>query len=187
MKSTRDDPSRRERFERLYVATRVAMLGYLIRRVSDPTDAGDLLAETYLVAWRKLDDIAKDEEVRLWLYGVARRVASHHHRHERVERGLAEALRADLTRESAVLRADPDVPFGEMICASLDRLKPIDREIIELSAWEQLTPTEIAAVIGMKPGAVRVRLHRIRTAMRTELVNAGYPRADPRDDALPVK
>ena len=97
MRSTRDDPSRRKRFEQLYAETRVSILGYLMRRVSDPTDAADLLAETYLVAWRKLDGVAKDEEVRLWLYGVARRIVSHHHRHERVEQGLAETLRADLT------------------------------------------------------------------------------------------
>ena len=81
------------------------------------------------------------------------------------------------------MRADRDVPFADMISASLDRLRPSDREIIELSAWEQLSPAEIAAVIGMTPGAVRVRLHQIRTAMRTELVNAGYPRADPLDRA----
>jgi len=92
-------------------------------------------------------------------------------------------LRADLGRQSAVMRTDRDVPFGDMISASLDRLKPSDREIIELSAWEQLTPAEIAAVIGMKSGAVRVRLHRIRNALRTELINAGYPRADPLERA----
>src|ERR1700722_134475 len=105
MKSTGDDPSRRERFERLYSETRVSILGYLMRRVSDPADAADLLAETYLVAWRKLDDVA-NEEARLWLYGVARRITSHHHRHERVEQGLAKALRADIGRESAVVRPD---------------------------------------------------------------------------------
>jgi len=161
----------------------VPILGYLMRRVDDPTDAADLLAETYLVAWRKLDDVAKDGEARLWLYGVARRIASHHHRHERVEQGLAEALRANLSRESVLMRTDRDIPFGDAISASLDRLKPGDREIIELSAWEQLTPAEIATVIGMKSGAVRVRLHRIRTTMRTELIKAGYPRADPLDRA----
>ena len=184
MNSTGGAASRRERFEQLYAETRVSILGYLMRRVSSPADAADLLAETYLIAWRKLDDVARDEEARLWLYGVARRIASHHHRHERVERGLAEALRAELGREAPVMRADRNMPFGDVISASLDRLKPSDREIIELSAWEQLTPAEIAAVIGMKSGAVRVRLHRIRTAIRTELINAGYPGADPLDRAV---
>jgi RNA polymerase sigma factor (sigma-70 family) len=173
------EASRRERFEKLYVETRLSILGYLMRRVSSSADAADLLAETYLIAWRKLDDLADDEVARLWLYGVARRVASHHHRHARVEQGLAKALRADLGRLPTAMSPDPDVPFGDVICASLDRLKPNDREIIELSAWEHLTPAEIAAVVGMRPGAVRVRLHRIRTAIRAELIEAGYPRTDP--------
>jgi DNA-directed RNA polymerase specialized sigma24 family protein len=81
----------------------------------------------------------------------------------------------------AEFRTDRDVPFGGVIAASLDRLKASDREIIEFSAWEQLTPTEIGNVIGMKAGAVRVRLHRIRTALRTDLISAGYPRSDPLD------
>jgi RNA polymerase sigma-70 factor, ECF subfamily len=182
--STGWDAVRRERFEQLYAETRVSILGYLMRRVSTSADAADLLAETYLIAWRKLDDVANDEEARLWLYGVARRVASHHHRHERVEQGLAETLRAGLGREAPATRVDRDIPFGDLISAALDRLKPSDREIIELSAWEELTPAEIAAVIGMKSGAVRVRLHRIRAAMRTELINAGYRRADPLDRAV---
>jgi RNA polymerase sigma factor (sigma-70 family) len=182
--STGREAVRRERFEQLYAETRVSILGYLMRRVSAPADAADLLAETYLIAWRKLEDVAEDEESRLWLYGVARRVASHHHRHEKVEQRLAETLRAGLGREAPAMRADRDIPFGDVISAAIARLKPSDREIIELSAWERLTPAEIAAVTGMKPGAIRVRLHRIRTAIRTDLINAGYPREDPLDRAV---
>jgi RNA polymerase sigma factor (sigma-70 family) len=177
--STSGEARRRERFEKLYVETRLSILGYLMRRVSSPADAADLLADTYVIAWRKLDDLANDEVARLWLYGVARRVASHHYRHEKIEQGLAKALRADLDHLPAAMSADRDVPFGDVISTSLDRLKRSDREIIELSAWEHLTPAEIAAVIGMKSGAVRVRLHRIRTALRTDLIEAGYPQTDP--------
>jgi RNA polymerase sigma factor (sigma-70 family) len=174
------NPERR-RFENLYAETRVRLLGYFLRRVDSASDAADLLAETYLIAWRKIDAVPSDETARLWLYGVARRVASHYHRHEKVEQGLAETLRADLRREAEAFRTDRDMPFSEVIAASLDRLKPIDREIIELSAWEQFTPTEIADVIGMKSGAVRIRLHRIRNGIRTDLIGAGYPRSDPLD------
>jgi RNA polymerase sigma-70 factor (ECF subfamily) len=112
-------------------------------------------------------------------FGVARHVASHHHRHEKVAHGLADTLRANLSRDATAIRADSDMPLADVIQASLDRLKPSDREIIELSAWEQLTPIEIANIIGMKPGAVRVRLHRIRSALRADLIRSGYPRSDP--------
>jgi RNA polymerase sigma factor (sigma-70 family) len=176
MMSTSEDPSTRERFERLYVETRVGILGYVLRRASSPSDASDVLAETYLIAWRKIDDIPSDEKARLWLYGVARHVLSNHHRHERVEQNLGATLRADLSREAAEFRTQQEAPFGEAIAASLDALGPDDREIMELSAWEGLTPTEIAEVIGVKPGAVRVRLHRLRGVLRSDLIKAGYPR-----------
>jgi RNA polymerase sigma factor (sigma-70 family) len=178
MSSPGDEPSRQDSFEQLYSETRVAILSYLTRRVSNPADAADLLAETYLIAWRKVDTIPNDQTARLWLYGVARRIMSHHRRHEMVEQGLAEALRADLNRETARLQADRDVPFSDVVAVSLARLKPSDREIMELSAWEQLTAAEIADLIGMKPGSVRVRLHRIRAVIRADLIGAGYPRCD---------
>jgi RNA polymerase sigma factor (sigma-70 family) len=170
----------RRRFEILYAETRLSLLGYFLRRVDSAPDAADLLAETYLIAWRKFDSIPTDETARLWLYGVARRVASHHRRHEKVAQGLAETLRANLSRDAAEIRTDSDMPISDVICASLDRLKSSDREIIELSAWEQLTPIEIANIVGMKPGAVRVRLHRIRTAIRADLIRSGYPQSENR-------
>jgi RNA polymerase sigma factor (sigma-70 family) len=169
----------RRRFEILYAETRLGLLGYFLRRVDCAPDAADLLSETYLIAWRKIDSIPNDGTARLWLYGVARRVASNHHRHENVAQGLAETLRADLSREAAAMFTESDMPLGEVIYSSLDRLKPSDREIIELSAWEQLTPIEIAIIVGMKPGTVRVRLHRIRIAIRADLIRSGYPRSDP--------
>jgi RNA polymerase sigma factor (sigma-70 family) len=163
----------------LYAETRLSLLGYFLRRVDSAPDAADLLSETYLIAWRKFDSIPNDGTSRLWLFGVARRVASNHYRHENVAQGLAETLRADLSREAAAMPTESDGPLDGVINASLDRLKLSDREIIELSAWEQLTPIEIANIVGMKPGTVRVRLHRIRTAIRADLTRSGYPRSDP--------
>jgi cystathionine beta-lyase/cystathionine gamma-synthase len=61
--------------------------------------------------------------------GVARRIVSHHHRHEKVEKVLAEALRTDLLRETAATQTDRDVPMGDVISIALDRLKPSDRAI----------------------------------------------------------
>ena len=46
-----------ERFGALFESTHVALLGYAVRRVADPADAADVVAETFLVAWRRLDDV----------------------------------------------------------------------------------------------------------------------------------
>lgn len=64
---------RQERFRELYSAHVDAVLGYSLRRVGRREDAGDIVAETFLVAWRRLADVPEGEGARLWLYGVARR------------------------------------------------------------------------------------------------------------------
>ena len=72
--------SSEERFRRLYAVNFEALLAYAMRRVEQPEDASDVVAETFLVAWRRSGDLPPDDEVRLWLYGVARRVLANHHR-----------------------------------------------------------------------------------------------------------
>jgi RNA polymerase sigma factor (sigma-70 family) len=183
VRTSEEGPSPRERFERLYVETRIGVLGYLIRRAANPSDAADLLAETYVIAWRKIEDVPRDATARLWLYGVARHVLSNYHRHARVERSLLDTLRSELSVESAPYRQAADGPFSEVIAESLGAMDPLDREILALSAWEQLTPTEIAEVVGLRPGTVRVRLHRARKVLQADLREANYPRSGRMDCA----
>lgn len=69
-----------DRFRRVYLEHFEPLLAYALRRVAHPEDAADVVAETFLVAWRRRHDIPADDEARLWLYGVARRVLANHHR-----------------------------------------------------------------------------------------------------------
>jgi hypothetical protein len=91
-----DPGERQRRFEVVYAAHRGPVLGYVLRRTGNPDDAADVIAETFLTAWRRLDEIPRDPQARLWLYGVARRVLANHHRGERRRSALADRLRADL-------------------------------------------------------------------------------------------
>ena len=59
------------------------MLGYALRRTDNTDDAADVLAETFLVAWRRPDEIPPGPQARLWLYGTARRVLANQRRAER--------------------------------------------------------------------------------------------------------
>jgi RNA polymerase sigma-70 factor (ECF subfamily) len=61
------------RFRRLFDDAERDLLAYALRRVDRPEDAADVVAETFLVAWRRLDDVPPGAQARLWLYGVARR------------------------------------------------------------------------------------------------------------------
>jgi hypothetical protein len=69
-----DDESHSVRFRRLFADHQRAVLGYALRRAQTPTDALDVVAETFLVAWRRIDVVPGRDDARPWLLSVARRV-----------------------------------------------------------------------------------------------------------------
>ncbi|GAA4577156.1 RNA polymerase sigma factor [Planotetraspora kaengkrachanensis] len=160
---------KRRRFEAMYAANHDPVLGYVLRRTADAHDAADVLAETFLTAWRRLDDVPPDDQTRPWLYGVARRVLANHRRGERRRLALGDRLRADLA----------DRPAGEVpadlrpIMEALDGLPERDRELLTLVGWEDLDAGQIATVLGCSRNAVRVRLHRARRRFTRELERRG--------------
>lgn len=156
-------------FEAMYHATRDDLLRYFLRRTDAPEDAADLLAEVYVVAWRSKDRLPPTDEQRLWLFGIARNLLAHHRRRAVRSRGLAEALGAALSRRLATAPPPED---AAAVTAALATLSPDDRELIQLTAWEGLTPAQIATVTGRQPGAVRVQLHRARARLRRSMETA---------------
>ena len=159
---------RAARFEDLFRRTRIDLLRYLTRRARSPEEAADLLAETYLVAWRRLEAIPAGVEARLWLFGVARNL---------LKKGTSRTRTAELLVERLAieLRAARQVGEGatedrtHLVRAALAQLGELDREILMLTAWEGLAPGQIADVIGMSANRVRVRLHRARAKLGREL------------------
>lgn len=152
------DP-RRERFEQVFAAHREAVLGYLRRRTDSGHDAADLLADTFLVAWRRLDDIPLDPQTRPWLYGVARRVLANHRRGEGRRHALATKLLIELSDSTPDVQPQlDDTPAARAFRA----LPEQDRELLSLVAWEDLDTAQIATVLGISRNAVRIRLHRAR-------------------------
>ena len=164
---------RRRRFEQVYAAHRAKILGYALRRTADPQDAADVLAETFLIAWRKLDDVPPGEAARLWLYGVARRVLANHHRGERRRSVLVGDLAGQVRIDLAAHRAPR--PEGELVAivAAFRELPENDQELLSLVGWEDLNHGEIAAVLGCSRNAVRIRLHRARRRFARELDRHG--------------
>jgi RNA polymerase sigma factor (sigma-70 family) len=157
----------RRRFEDVYAANCGPVLGYVLRRTGSSDDAADVLAETFLVAWRRLDDMPPGDTARLWLYGVARRVLANQRRGERRRSALAERLRADL----AARYLAPPPPAGELaeVASAFHRLPEPDQELIALVGWEGLDTRQVAVALGCSPNAVRIRLHRARRRLAAEL------------------
>jgi RNA polymerase sigma factor (sigma-70 family) len=161
---------RQARFEALYAANHAPILGYALRRTASPDDAADILAETFLAAWRRLDELPPGDDARLWLYGVARRVLANYYRGERRRFALADRLRAELAGSYV-----PPEFAGESaeIAEALRRLPRQQRELLALNAWEGLDNGEIATVLGCSRNAVRIRLHRARIRLAAELAGTG--------------
>jgi RNA polymerase sigma-70 factor (ECF subfamily) len=124
-----------------------------------------VVAETFLVAWRRADEMPAGDEVRLWLFGVARRVLANHHRGGVRRVRLGDRLRQRITAATA---ADPgsDVPERLAVRAALAGLGDLDREVLTLTVWEGLEPREVAEVLGVSAAAVRTRLSRARARLR---------------------
>lgn len=162
------EPGRRhETYRRLYDDNVRAILGYALRRTTSAEDAADVTAETMLVAWRRLHELPPDDEARLWLYGVARRVLANHRRGDERRERLGSRLREQLATSL------PDHADGVAdrvgVRGALSRLSRSDRELLELTAWEDLEPRDVAVVLGIPARTVRTRLSRARARLRDEL------------------
>jgi RNA polymerase sigma-70 factor (ECF subfamily) len=149
---------RRARFEHLYETCSPDIAMYALRR-TDRETAQDIVAETFTIAWRRFDDVP--EEPLPWLYGVARRVLANQRRSSRRLTALRRKLAPDA--DTAPELADPKLG------AAFRELLEIDREILMLVAWEGLTPSEAAVVLGCTSTAARLRLHRARNRLANAL------------------
>lgn len=153
------------RFRRLCEEHTAALLAYALRRTSRE-DAADVVAETFLVAWRRLDEVDEAGE-RPWLYAVARRVLLGQQRAARRQVRIAERVAA---AEPAALRETPAAsPGSRRVLDALAALPEKEREALMLAAWEELSGSEAARVLGCSATAYRIRLHRARRRLRERL------------------
>jgi RNA polymerase sigma-70 factor, ECF subfamily len=133
---------RRERFEAVYRELYAPICGYVLRRVRHPEDAAEAIAETFATLWRRFERCPRGDELRPWLFGVARRVVANQRRGERRRSALGERLAANLDHsEFETIR--PAEQSSELARA-FATLSESDRELLSLLAWEGLTREELA-------------------------------------------
>jgi len=158
----------RRRIEDAVAANSPALLAYFARRVLPSHEAADLLAETLLILWKRAGALpARDEEIRPWMFGIARHVLLHHQRSTVRRRAVADQLRSILTITPSTAFAD--TALYEELHTALSALDQVDREIIALVHWDGFALVEASRILGMKEGTVRSRYHRARAALRTQL------------------
>jgi RNA polymerase sigma-70 factor (ECF subfamily) len=187
-RSTRESTDR-ERFELLYRQHFRAVLGYGLARLG-PEQAKDVTAETFLVAWRRLDDVPDDPLP--WLLGVARKVISGQLRGDARRAALHERM---LTERTTARRPVPDLPpdpadvvaSRDSALAALEQLSPMDREALTLLAWDGLDTRQAAEALGISLVAFAVRLHRARKRLSEAFRRADGTACDPARSAQPAQ
>jgi RNA polymerase sigma-70 factor, ECF subfamily len=148
---------RQQLFEQIAAEVADPIRRYALRR-TDPDTADDVLADTLLVVWRRLDDVPPDGRLP-WCYAVAAKSLANINRSARRQRNLAQRIvQLDPPSDSVEAAELPDPEVHR----ALATLRPDDREILRLWAWEDLAPADIAIVLGLTGNAVRIRLHRAR-------------------------
>jgi RNA polymerase sigma-70 factor (ECF subfamily) len=135
-------------------------LAYALTRTSRE-DAQDVVSNTFLVAWRRFDAVPEDPLP--WLIGVARRVLADHRRSEVRRNALSGRLARDAAARSP---AEGDMAVSMelrgAIGAALMRLRPEDREVVTLAAWQGFTTAQLATSLGCSKAHASLRLHRSR-------------------------
>lgn len=144
----------REAFEQLYERHCGAVRAYVRRRVDDDA-VDDVLADTWLTAWRRRDSLPED--VAPWLYATARRVLANHRRGAR----RRVALFRRMAEQPQHIRDAP----GSGLAVALSALSDSDRETLMLVAWEGLDHAAAGRVLGCSANAFGVRLHRARARL----------------------
>jgi RNA polymerase sigma-70 factor (ECF subfamily) len=149
----------------------------LDQRLQGRVDPSDVLQDAYLEAWRDLPAYIERPAVPffLWLRGIAGNKLRELHRHhlgtrmrdprrevsiddaalsETTTAAIAAQLLGDLTRASeAAVRVEAEARLQD----ALNSMDPLDREVLALRHFEQLSPAETARVLGIKQKAAGMR------------------------------
>jgi RNA polymerase sigma-70 factor (ECF subfamily) len=154
-----------QRFEALYRAHFAEIARYAHRR-TDSSSAEEVVAETFAIAWRRLNDVPEDPL--RWLYGVAANVL-------RQRRRAATSRQQKDTWAAALLAQrssqDPAEALAERehVLEAFASLSETDREALALVAWEDLSHRDAAEALGMTRVAFSMRLSRARRRLTAAL------------------
>lgn len=162
--------SREERFRLLYEDHVERLARYVSRRTTG-NDIQDVVADTFLTAWRRFDDLPQDPLP--WLFATARKLIANRHRsterrgalHDKLAAGspwpLGQASPSDLSEvDQRLLAAIAELPYAE-------------REAFMLVAWDGLDATRASRVAGCSAATFRMRLHRARRRLKHQMVPYG--------------
>lgn len=154
------------RFEALYREYYSLVLSTCERRTDDREAAEELAQDVFRVAWQR---ISEGTEVDLaWLYVTARNMVGNEYRRRERATALAEKASADLAASS-----QREYGAGDEVREAMSHLSDQDRELLAMAYWDELSGAEMAQILGVREGTIRVRLTRARAQLRALLDASG--------------
>lgn len=159
-------------FTSLYATHYPHIVRYGLRRTADLDSSVELAQEVFVVAWQRRADVPQRRELP-WLYGVARKILANrwrsHHRRPTVV-ALVDAAQHAVTAEHPMSPGHPESAVGRIdLLTALLSLPEKDQEVLRLVAWEGLSVTDAAVVLGCGQAAARIRLHRARRRLKAAM------------------
>jgi RNA polymerase sigma-70 factor (ECF subfamily) len=167
------EPDRDQDFARVVAAHRNAIARYGFRRLDDRSAVEDLVAETFIVVWRRFDELPPRAEEIFWLYGIAGKVLSNLRRSQ--QRSLRLEARLASEREAGQETPRFSMEDIEELMEALGSLSDSNRELIQLAYWEKLSYREMGVVLGCSEKAAGIRLSRARQSLRERLNQSPTP------------
>jgi RNA polymerase sigma-70 factor, ECF subfamily len=173
-----------QRFTKVFTDCYEPVLAFALRRV-EPDLAQDIVAETFLAAWRHLADLRG--EPLPWLYRVASHAIANQRRSATRRRRLDDRARL-LTKEAASADHADGVTEASRLAVAFGSLSERDQEVLRLAMWERLDRSAAASVLRCSPATFKVRLHRARRRLSRLLdEEGGQPSPGPFQVAIPWK
>ncbi|MBQ5970746.1 MAG: RNA polymerase sigma factor [Clostridia bacterium] len=151
-------------FGALYTTLATDLYRFALYQTGDPTRAEDAVSDAVLSAFEHIAQLHKAQSFRAWMFSILRNCC----REQQKEKAAA-LQRLPLETQEAVLTVAPPAAEGMDLCAALQALNDVDREIVLLSYVGGYTSAEIGELLQFKAGAVRVRLSRARTTLQDML------------------
>jgi RNA polymerase sigma-70 factor, ECF subfamily len=163
----------------LFARHHVRVYRFVLRLVSDPATAEDLISEVFLDVWRQADRFEGRSAVSTWMLAIARFKALSALR-KRSDKELDEETAAAIEDPSD----DPEVSVQKKdksaaLRTCLTALSPEHREIIDLVYYHEKSVEEVAEIVGIPENTVKTRMFYARKKLAELLKTAGVERGWP--------
>jgi RNA polymerase sigma factor (sigma-70 family) len=153
------------RFEQLYLDCETKLFRYLARRVGT-TLAEDLTAEAFTIAWQRFADYDPNRAAfSTWVFGIAINLLRRHTRTEVYQLATFSRTGTDPAQpsdEAAIVNRLAADAFWPKVAAELADMDEVDRDVLTLYAWAEMSYGTIAETLGIPVGTVRSRISRAR-------------------------